>query len=178
MFSERQIEQAVEYTAKQITEFYRNRFQTFNLSGQGASSSVLVIGILKGAVFFLTDLVRKLDFPVELDFLRVSSYGNQKQSSQSMTVTKTPDVSLANRVVLIVEDVVDSGRTVQFLREYCRQNQAEDVRIAVLIDKPQRRQVEAPVDFVCLKATDDFLVGYGMDNAEADRNVPYIFRGE
>lgn len=187
LFSQQQIAQAVETTASKINDFY---FQNVlrkpqpvssgqdesNFGALQVSSDVLVIGILKGAVFFLADLVRLLKFPVELDFIRVSSYGLERRSSQVFTLSKEPDATLAGRNVLLVEDIVDSGRTIQFLREYCQNRQAADVRVATLVDKPQQRQVDTVVDFHGFIAQDDFLAGYGMDDAEKKRNLPYIIK--
>lgn len=187
LFSQQQIAQVVETTAAKINDFYFQKVlcepqpvsptpDETNFCAPQRAESVLVIGILKGAVFFLADLVRLLKFPVELDFIRVSSYGLERRSSQVFTLSKEPDATLAGRNVLLVEDIVDSGRTIQFLREYCQKRLAADVRVAALVDKPQQRQVETVVDFPGFIAQDDFLAGYGMDDAEKNRNLPYIIK--
>lgn len=135
---------------------------------------LLVVGILKGASIFMSDLVRKIDNPVQLDFMAVSSYGLSTESSGVVKILKDLDVSVEGRHVLIVEDIVDTGLTLKYLTENLKSRKAKSVRICTLLDKPARRKVDIAIDYCGLEVPDAFIVGYGIDYAERYRNLPYV----
>lgn len=137
--------------------------------------SLLVIGILKGAFVFLADLVRRLSIPVELDFVRLKSYGNNTETSGVVRITKDVEMEIEGRDILLVEDIVDTGATLAWYLRHLQDYQPESVKICALIDKLDRREVEVPVDYVCIRLEKGFLVGYGLDFSEKHRNLPGIY---
>jgi len=147
-----------------------------NLDYEG--KSLIVIGILKGACIFLSDLVRRLSVPVEIDFIRLASYGTGSVTSGEIRLTKDVELPIEGRHLLVVEDIVDTGATLVWLLEYLRKRQPESVKICALIDKLERREVEVPLDYVGIRVDKGFLVGYGLDFAEKHRNLPAIHEVE
>lgn len=141
-----------------------------------AGKPLLLIAVLKGAAVFLADLIRAIDLPVEYDFVGISSYGNEVESSGRVCVTKDVDVDPAGRHVIIVEDIVDTGWTLRlsYLSEKLLGRNAASVRICALLDKPSRRQVDVEIDYRGFVIEDQFVVGYGLDWAGRYRNLPYI----
>jgi hypoxanthine phosphoribosyltransferase len=135
---------------------------------------VYLVGILKGAIVFLADLVRAMKTPARLEFVGISSYGRGKTSSGEVRFTKDLDTSLEGRDVIVVEDIVDSGITLSYLVQVFQQRHPKSLRIATLLDKPERRQRPVHVDYVGFKIPDEFVVGYGLDFAEDYRNLPDI----
>jgi len=140
--------------------------------------TLLVIGILKGACIFLSDLVRRLSMPVEIDFVRLASYGKGSQTSGAIRITKDVELAVEGRHVLVVEDIVDTGTTLVWFMDYLRRRRPESVRICALVDKLERREVEVPLDYVGIRVDKGFLVGYGLDFAEQHRNLPDIHEVE
>jgi hypoxanthine phosphoribosyltransferase len=140
--------------------------------------SLIVIGILKGACIFLSDLVRRLSVPVEIDFVRLASYGKGAVTSGEITLTKDVELPVEGRHVLVVEDIVDTGTTLVWFLNYLRQRQPESVKICALVDKLERREIEVPLDYVGIRVDKGFLVGYGLDFAEKYRNLPGIHEVE
>ena len=140
--------------------------------------SLIVIGILKGACIFLSDLVRRLSMPVEIDFVRLASYGKGSVTSGEIKITKDVELPIAGRHVLVVEDIVDTGTTLIWFLDYLRQRQPESVKICALVDKLERREVEVPLDYVGIRVDKGFLVGYGLDFGEKHRNLPAIHEVE
>lgn len=138
----------------------------------------LVVGVMNGAFMFLADLVREFRFDAELNFIRVSSYGKGETSSGRVRLIYEPDASPAERDVLIVEDMIDSGRTLAFLIDYFRERGAKSVAAAVLLDKPARRVVDVPCDFVGMTVEDRFLAGYGLDGGGLCQQYRFIFEAE
>ena len=133
------------------------------------------ICILKGGVFFTCELAKRLELPVTLDFMSVSSYGNDTKSSGVVRIVKDLDEPLAGKDVLIVEDIIDSGRTLSYLIEVLKQRGPESIRLCTLLDKPERRvKKQVTVDYTCFTIPDEFVVGYGLDYAQKYRNLPYI----
>jgi hypoxanthine phosphoribosyltransferase len=132
---------------------------------------VYMIGILKGACIFLADLARATPIPVRLEFIGISSYGRGKLSSGEVKLTKDLDVSVEGHHVIVVEDIVDSGITLSYLLQVFQQRKPKSLRIATLLDKPERRQRPVHVDYVGFKIPDEFVVGYGLDYAEDYRNL-------
>ena len=161
MISEEEIAKKVEELAKQIEKDYEGE-------------QLLVVGILKGASVFVSDLIRKINLDVNIDFMSVSSYGNSTESSGSVKILKDLDVDIKGKNVLIVEDIIDSGLTLSNLTRELRARDPKSLTICTLLDKPQRRKVDIPVDYVGFVIEDKFIVGYGIDYAEKYRNLPYI----
>ena len=137
---------------------------------------LVVIGILNGAFIFLADLVREIELPVEIDFIRVSSYGSGTCSSGSIQCSKDTEIALAGKDVLLVEDIVDTGRTIACLMELMAARKARSVKICALIDKKERREVAVTVDYAGFVVAEGFLVGYGLDHAEQHRQYPAIYK--
>ncbi len=135
----------------------------------------VLVGVLKGAFIFLADLVRALEFPVEVDFVRLASYGAGTQSSGEVRITKDVETPLTGRHVLIVEDIVDAGLTLEALRRHLAARQPASLKICCFIDKRERRQVEVPLDYVGFIVPKGFLVGYGLDCGEKFRTLPEVY---
>jgi hypoxanthine phosphoribosyltransferase len=135
---------------------------------------IYLIGILKGAYIFLADLARAIKTPTRIEFLGISSYGRGKTSSGEVQLTKDLDVSIQGHHVIVVEDIVDSGITLTYLLQVFAQRKPKSLRIATLLDKPERRQRPVQVDYVGFKIPDEFVVGYGLDYAEDYRNLPDV----
>jgi hypoxanthine phosphoribosyltransferase len=135
---------------------------------------LLLIGVLKGAVFFLADLMRHIDVPCEVDFMAVSSYGSSTDSSGVVRILKDLDAPLEGRHVLIVEDIVDSGLTLQYLMRTLETRGPASLEVCALLTKPERRKVETPARYVGFEIPDKFAIGYGLDYAERYRNLPYV----
>jgi hypoxanthine phosphoribosyltransferase len=139
-----------------------------------ADRDLLLIGVLKGAVFFLADLMRHIDIPCEVDFMAVSSYGSATDSSGVVRILKDLDTPIEGRNVLIVEDIVDSGLTLQYLMRNLGARNPASLDVCALLTKPDRRKVELPIRFVGFEIPDRFAIGYGLDFAEQYRNLPYV----
>ncbi len=135
---------------------------------------LVLVGVLKGAIMFMTDLARALRLPLEMDFMAVSSYGNATQSSGVVRITKDLDGSIEGRNVLVVEDIVDSGMTLRYLLENLRSRNPASLRVCTLLNKQVPRKADVEVDLVGFDIPDRFVVGYGLDYAENYRNLPYV----
>ena len=133
-----------------------------------------VICILKGAAVFFVDLIREIDLPMTMDFMAISSYGSATKSSGVVRILKDLDKPINGRDVLVVEDIVDSGMTLSFLKENLLSRGAASLHIATLLDKPDRRVTEVHVDYTCFNIPDEFVVGYGLDYDQKYRNLPYV----
>ena len=144
-----------------VTEDYRGR-------------DLLLVGVLKGAVFFMADLMRQIDVPCEVDFMAISSYGAGVDSSGVVRILKDLDMSIEGRNVLVVEDIIDSGLTLSYLRRTLGARKPASLEICALLTKPERREVEVPVRYVGFEIPNRFVIGYGLDFAERYRNLPYI----
>jgi hypoxanthine phosphoribosyltransferase len=144
------------------------------ISGDYAGRDLLLIGVLKGAVFFLADLMRHIDVPCEVDFMAVSSYGSSTDTSGVVRILKDLDAPLEGRHVLIVEDIVDSGLTLQYLMRTLETRGPASLEVCALLTKPERRLVEMPARYVGFEIPDKFAIGYGLDYAERYRNLPYV----
>lgn len=134
----------------------------------------LLVGVLKGSFIFLADLVRSLDFPLEVDFIRLSSYGRDKQSCGWVTVAQGIGPAIKGREVLVVEDIVDTGLTTAFLLDYLRREEPASLKLCTLLDKPTRRKTPVTIDYLGFTVPDRFLVGYGLDCGEKFRNLPDV----
>ena len=161
MLSEEQIKQKVYELGKQIEKDFQGE-------------DLLVVGILKGASVFVADLIRNIDLDVNIDFMSVSSYGNSTESSGTVKILKDLDVDIEGKNVLIVEDIIDSGLTLSNLVAALKTRNPKALKLCTLLDKPQRRKADIPVDYVGFVIEDKFIVGYGIDYAEKYRNLPYI----
>jgi hypoxanthine phosphoribosyltransferase len=144
------------------------------ISADFAGSELIALCVLKGAVFFCTDLMRQMSMDVALDFIQVSSYGNQKYSSGVVTILKEPQLDMHGKSVLIVEDIIDSGLSMREVHRYIESRGAAVVKTATFLDKPAARKVEFKADYVGFSIDPQFVVGYGLDFAEKYRNVPEI----
>ena len=135
---------------------------------------LVMIGVLKGAVLFLADLMRALEVPCEIDFMAVSSYGSQTDSSGVVRILKDLDAAIDGRDVLIVEDIVDSGLTLSYLLRNLQARGPASLEVCALLTKPERREVDLPTRYVGFEIPDKFAIGYGLDHAERFRNLPYV----
>ena len=163
---------AVLYSKEQIDEVARNLGERITKDFEGKNP--LVICVLKGAVFFMADIVRQIDTCCELVFMDVSSYGNNTVSSGEVKIIKDLDVSVKGRNVLIVEDIIDTGRTLASLVELLKSRDAASVKICTLLDKPDRRVKTVKPDYVGFEVPNEFVVGYGLDFQGHYRNLPYV----
>jgi hypoxanthine phosphoribosyltransferase len=144
------------------------------ISADYAERDLLLVCVLKGAVFFLADLMRHIDIPCEVDFMAVSSYGSETDSSGVVRILKDLDRPIAGRDVLIIEDIVDSGLTLQYLLRNLGAREPNSLEVCALLTKPDRRKVELPTRYVGFEIPDKFAIGYGLDVAERYRNLPYV----
>jgi len=144
------------------------------ISRDYAGRPLLLVGVLKGAVFFLSDLMRFIDIPVEVDFMAVASYGSATDSSGVVRILKDLDVAIEGRDVLIVEDIVDSGLTLQYLLRNLGSRNPATLEVCALLTKPDRRKVDLPTRYVGFEIPDRFVIGYGLDYAERHRNLPFV----
>ncbi len=157
-----EIDAAVQNLAAQINRDYENK-------------SIVLVGVLKGAVLIMADLIRHLTVPTEVEFVRLSSYGKARTSSGTVTLLKDIQADIRNKHVLIIEEIIDSGRTLKFLYERLKAAGPASVEIVTLLDKESKRVVDVPVKYVGRTIEDQFLVGYGLDLEEYNRNLPDIY---
>jgi hypoxanthine phosphoribosyltransferase len=153
---------------------HRVRELADQISRDYAGKDVLLIGVLKGAVFFLADLMRQLEVDCEVDFMAVSSYGSSTDSSGVVRILKDLDASIEDRHVLIVEDIVDSGLTLSYLFRMLGGRSPASLEVCALLTKPDRREVDMPIRYVGFEIPNKFAIGYGLDHAERYRNLPYV----
>ncbi len=161
------IEDLVAGLGKQISQDYQKHL--------GNSGELLVVVTLKGALLFAADLIRHITVPVRIDFVRVASYGSGTQSSGSVLMTKDLETDPKGKHVLILDEIVDTGHTIKFLREKFGESKPASLKVCTLLSKPSRREVEVPVEYVGRDVEDKFLVGYGLDYDEKFRNLKDIF---
>ncbi len=144
------------------------------ISTDYAGRDLLLIGVLKGAVFFMADLMRRLTIPCEIDFMAISSYGDSTDSSGVVRILKDLDINIEGRDVLIVEDIIDSGLTLSYLMRNLEARGPASLKICALLTKPERREAEVPVRYIGFEIPNRFVIGYGLDFAERYRNLPYV----
>lgn len=161
LVSEEEINEKVKELGKKISKDYKDK-------------DLLLVGILKGAVIFMSDLARNIDIPVKMDFMAVSSYGRTAVSTGEVRIIKDLDFSVENKDILIIEDIIDTGYTLSYLTDNLMKRGANSVKVCTLLDKPERRKVDVPVDYLGFDIPDEFVVGYGLDYAEQGRNLPYV----
>ena len=161
LFSEEELAKRVEEIAKEIEKDYQGK-------------EIMLISVLRGSFVFMADLARQLNIPCSVEFMAVSSYGAGTESSGNIKLIKDLDETIEGRDVIIVEDIIDSGRTLDKLVELLGTRKPNSIRVCTLLDKPDRRVVDVKVDYTCFDIPDEFVVGYGLDYAQKYRNLPYI----
>jgi hypoxanthine phosphoribosyltransferase len=161
LFSEEEIQAKIKELAQELTEEYKDKIP-------------LAIGVLKGALPFMTDLLKRMDTYLEMDFMDVSSYGSGFVSSGEVKIIKDLDTSVEGRDILIIEDIIDSGLTLSYLVDLFRYRKAKSIKIVTLLDKPTGRKADIEADYVGFICPDEFVLGYGLDYIEKYRNLPYI----
>ena len=161
LITEEEIDRRVRELAAQISKDYEGR-------------KIRMVGILKGASFFMCELAKRITVPVSIDFMQVSSYGGATEATGTVRIRKDLDESIEGLDVIIVEDIVDSGRTLAFLGDFLKSKGAKSIRYCTLLDKPERRVVDLKADYAGFEIPDQFVVGYGMDYDQEYRNLPYI----
>jgi len=147
----------------------------FQIKGDYQGKQPLLIGVLKGSFVFMADLIRQLDLPLELDFVRLSSYGAARESSGKVRVVQGVKTPIKGRDVLVIEDIVDTGITTSFLLDYLRKRKPASLKLCALTDKPPRRRVPVSIDYLGLSLPNKFVVGYGLDFDQRFRNLPDIY---
>lgn len=163
LFSQQKIAQRVAQLGEQITEHYRN-----------SGSEIVLVGLLRGSFIFMADLCRAVQLPHEVDFMTISSYGNSTSSSGEVKILKDLEEDICGKDILIVEDIIDSGNTLNKVREILSLRKPKSLAICTLLDKPSRREVSVPVEFIGFSIPNEFVVGYGVDYAQHYRHLPYI----
>lgn len=161
LLTEEEVDAKIRALGKKISEDY-------------AGKSVHLVCVLKGGVFFMCELAKRIEVPVSMDFMSVSSYGNGTSSSGAVRIVKDLDEPLEGKDVLIVEDIIDSGNTLHYLVEILYKRNPSSIKICTLLDKPDRRTADVKVEYVGFEIPDEFVVGYGLDYAQKYRNLPYI----
>lgn len=161
LVTEEELQSKIKELGERITEDYRGK-------------NLMLIGILKGAVMFLSDLAKNIKIPLMIDFMAVSSYGNSSKSTGIVRIIKDLESSIEDKDILIVEDIIDTGLTLSYLTDNLKKRKAKSVKIVTLLDKPERRKVDVPVDYVGFTIPDEFVIGYGIDYAEKFRNLPFV----
>ena len=164
--------QSVLYSKEQLAQKVRQLGQ--EISRDYAGKNTLLVSVLKGSVVFMSDLMRAIDIPCQIDFMMVSSYGSGVKTSGVVKIMKDLDTPLEGRDLIIVEDILDSGKTLYYLKGMLSDRQPKSIRIAALLDKPDRREAPVSADYCGFVVPDQFIVGYGLDYAEKYRNLPYI----
>lgn len=161
LLTEEQILDRVKEIGKDISKDYQGK-------------DLLIVGILKGSVLFASELIKNVTIPCEIDFMAVSSYGSSTETSGVVRILKDLDHSIEGKDIIIVEDIIDSGVTLDYLLKYLRARKASSIEIVTLLTKPSRRKVDIDVKYCGFEVPDEFLVGYGLDYAEKYRNLPYV----
>lgn len=161
MISEAEIAKRVKELASEIEADFKNE-------------PIFLIIVLKGSFVFAADLIREMKSDVNVDFISVSSYSDQTETTGKVKLLKDLDADITNKNVVVVEDIIDSGLTLHFLRDHLKMHKPKSIKICTLLDKPERRRVDLPVDYVGFVIPDEFIVGYGIDYAQKYRNLPYI----
>ncbi|WKV53012.1 hypoxanthine phosphoribosyltransferase [Dickeya fangzhongdai] len=163
MISEQEVKARVAELGRQISEHYRN-----------SGSDMVLVGLLRGSFVFMADLCRAIDLSHEVDFMTASSYGGGMNSSRDVKILKDLDEDIRGKDVLIVEDIIDSGNTLSKVREILQLREPKSLAICTLLDKPSRREVQVPVEWIGFSIPDEFVVGYGIDYAQRYRHLPFI----
>ena len=161
LLSEEAVDKRINEIGEQISKDYEGK-------------TIHMICVLKGGVFFMTELAKRISVPVSMDFMAISSYGADTKSSGVIKIVKDLDESITGKDVLVVEDIVDSGRTLSYLLMMLKERKPNSLKLCTLLDKPDRRVIDVNVDYTGFDIPDEFVVGYGLDYAQKYRNLPYI----
>ena len=161
LLSEKDLQKAVKKLGKQISADYEGK-------------NLMLVAVLKGSVIFMADLMRAITIPISIDFMSVSSYGNSSVSSGKIIMKKDLEESIVGKNVIVIEDIVDTGRTLSYLLDNLRQRNPKSLKLCALLDKPDRRVVDINADYTGFEIPDLFVVGYGLDYAQRYRNLPYV----
>ena len=161
LLTEEEVDAKIREIAEQINKDYEGK-------------EIHLICVLKGGTFFMCELAKRITVPVSIDFMSVSSYGSDTKSSGVVKIVKDLDEPLKDKEVIVVEDIVDSGRTLSYLLELLQQRGPKSIKLCTLLDKPDRRVIDVNVDYTCFQIPDEFVVGYGLDYDQLYRNLPYI----
>jgi len=161
LIDEDELQRRIADLGEEISSDYRGR-------------DLLLLGVLKGAVFFMSDLMRRLTIPCEIDFMAISSYGASTDSSGVVRILKDLDINIEGRHVLVVEDIIDSGLTLSYLMRMLESREPESLEICALLTKPERREIDVDVRYTGFEIPNRFVIGYGLDFAERYRNLPYV----
>ena len=161
LLSEEEVDSRIKQIAAKVSKDY-------------AGKEIHLICVLKGGVFFTCELAKRITVPVSLDFMSVSSYGDDTKSSGVVKIIKDLDESIEGKNVLVIEDIIDSGRTLSYLLDILGKRNPQSLRLCTLLDKPERRVKDVNVDYTCFNIPDEFVVGYGLDYAQRYRNLPFI----
>ena len=161
LLSEEEVDRRINEIGKQISKDYEGK-------------NIHLICVLKGGVFFMCELAKRIEVPVSMDFMAISSYGADTKSSGVIKIVKDLDESITGKDVLVVEDIVDSGRTLSYLLAMLKERKPNSLKLCTLLDKPDRRVIDVDVDYTGFQIPDEFVVGYGLDYAQKYRNLPYI----
>lgn len=162
LFDEKTIENRILKLANEITSYYENE-----------SSQLVVVGILRGSILFYSSLIKRIDLPILVDFMAISSYGSSSVSGV-VKIVKDLESDVTDKNVLIVEDIIDTGKTLKYLLNYFKERGTKSVKTAALLDKPDRRQIDIKGDFIGFEVPNEFIVGFGLDYNQSYRNLPYI----
>ncbi|WP_034802013.1 hypoxanthine phosphoribosyltransferase [Eubacterium sp. AB3007] len=161
LYTDKDIQKKAKELGKQITKDY-------------AGEEVILLGTLKGAIMWMAELMKYIDLDTKIDFVAASSYGSGTTTSGVVTITKDIDMDIYNRNIIIVEDIVDTGVTLSYLKKYLEDRNPKDVKICTMLDKPSRRRVDLKPDYIGYEVEDLFIIGYGLDYDQRYRNLPYI----
>ena len=161
LIDEKTIEKRVDELAKQIMKDYEGK-------------EIVILSLLKGSIFFTIELTKRLKNKVYFEFIEISSYGNATTSSGKITVNKDLTSSIEGKDILVIEDLIDTGRTLSYLVDHLKEKKPNSVKIATLLSKPERREIDVKVDYVGFEIPNKFVIGYGMDYEQAYRNLPYV----
>lgn len=161
LIPEEEVDNKIKEIGEQISKDYEGK-------------EVHLVCVLRGGSFFMCELAKRITVPVSLDFMSVASYGNDTKSSGAVKIVKDLDDSLEGKDVLVVEDIIDSGRTLSYLLELLKDRKPNSLKLCTLLDKPDRRVVDVDIDYTAFQVPDEFVVGYGLDYAQKYRNLPYI----
>lgn len=161
LISRAEVEKRIKELAKKIESEYKDK-------------DLICVGLLKGSVIFLSDLIKEIDIPLQIDFMNVSSYGNETTTSGNVKILKDTDLDVSGKDVLIIEDIIDTGITLEYVLGMFKAKGVSSVKVCTLLSKPERRKVEVFVDYIGFEIPDKFVVGYGLDYAQKYRNLPYI----
>ena len=162
LITEAEVKKRVKELGRQITGEYKD------------AEDVILVGLLRGSTIFLADLAREIDLEAKIDFMVVSSYGNSMESSREVRINKDLEEDISGQNIIIVEDIIDTGYTLEKVKDYLLLKGPASLKIATLLDKPERREVSVEVDYVGFSIPDVFVIGYGIDYAQKHRNLPYV----